>query len=294
MQKNRRVGRKAGLAMLNIGFSVYALPEPEKLPKPLQVDFFKFTQSADRSTFTNLREVSKRLRLPPGTYAIVPSTFNPNNEGDFLMRVFSETKNEMTENDEDAEICEAEPEEEEDCKLTPEEEAKMVAEMQQYFEKFAGDDMEIDAEELKEILDFALKKEFAFEGFSLDVCRSMVAMTDDDRSGKLGLPEFQQLWRSVRLWKNIFKKKDNDNSGTLSSFELRSALNKAGYYVNWKIMKILILRYGRKDGTLYFDDFIMCLVKLKTMLDMFKERAAKGSNKATFEMNEYLEKTLYC
>lgn len=43
--------------------------------------------------------------------------------------------------------------------------------------------------------------EFNFEGFSKDVCRSMIAMMDVDRSGKLGLQEFLQLWMDIRVWK---------------------------------------------------------------------------------------------
>lgn len=42
-------------------------------------------------------------------------------------------------------------------------------------------------------------------GFSKDICRSMIAMMDVDRSGKLGFDEFKKLWNDVRAWqvKNI-------------------------------------------------------------------------------------------
>lgn len=39
------------------------------------------------------------------------------------------------------------------------------------------------------------------KGFSKDVCRSMVAMLDADRSGKLGFEEFKSLWSDIRDWK---------------------------------------------------------------------------------------------
>lgn len=53
--------------------------------------FFLSHQPAARSnTYVNLREVSGRARLPPGEYLVVPSTFEPFQDGDFCLRVFSE------------------------------------------------------------------------------------------------------------------------------------------------------------------------------------------------------------
>lgn len=57
----------------------------------LKKNFFRYNCSAARSeTFVNLREVSTHFCLPPGEYLIVPSTFEPNKNGDFYVRVFSE------------------------------------------------------------------------------------------------------------------------------------------------------------------------------------------------------------
>ena len=41
-------------------------------------------------TFTNRRSVFGLFTLTPGTYVVVPSTFEPNQERSFLLRVFSE------------------------------------------------------------------------------------------------------------------------------------------------------------------------------------------------------------
>lgn len=116
----------------------------------------------------------------------------------------------------------------------------------------------------------------------------------------------------------MFKLYDKDESGYLSAFELRQALNSAGYRLNNHILNILVHRYGTKDGMITFDDYIMCAVRLKTMIgkrisiniighlyhnieineyfyfsDIFRERDPDLTNTATFTMEEWIEKTLY-
>jgi len=94
MQKGRRAMRDEGLDTLTIGFAIYYLSDPDSVPKPLDTDYMRYNRSCARSkVFVNLREVSQRFRLPPGTYVIIPSTFNPDEDGDFLLRIFTEKSN---------------------------------------------------------------------------------------------------------------------------------------------------------------------------------------------------------
>jgi len=288
MQKNRRAQRKFGLDCLTIGFTIYHLKTPDGVPTPLDGRFFKYTASVARSpSFINLREVSCRFKLPPGVYAIVPSTFDPNEEGEFLLRVFSEKKNNMQEHDEEVDIGEP------DDQVKGQEDFDDDSEVGRIFRLAAGSDMELDWLELQRILNACFKREFEFDGFSKDVCRSMIAMLDVDRSGKLGADEFKVLWIDIQTWKNAYKLHDRDQSGSLSTFELRAALHSAGYRMNYRTLNALVLRYGNREGTLAFDDFINCAIKLKSMIEAFKARDPYRTKKATFTLDEWIEQTLY-
>ncbi|XP_078063009.1 calpain-1 catalytic subunit-like [Mustelus asterias] len=93
MQKDRRRYRRHGQDMHTIGFAVYEVPDEYRGCQNvhLKKDFFLTHSSCARSeTFINLREVSNRIKLPPGEYIIVPSTFDPSKEADFVLRVFTE------------------------------------------------------------------------------------------------------------------------------------------------------------------------------------------------------------
>ncbi|PKU36956.1 calpain-3 isoform x2 [Limosa lapponica baueri] len=90
MQKNRRKERKLGANLYTIGFAIY---EMHGTKHHLQKDFFLYNASKARSkTYINMREISERFRLPPSEYVVIPSTYEPHQEGEFILRVFSEKR----------------------------------------------------------------------------------------------------------------------------------------------------------------------------------------------------------
>ncbi|XP_055380828.1 calpain-A-like [Condylostylus longicornis] len=293
MQKNRRSKRHVGMDCLTIGFAIYHLQSRDLLIKPQPLSFFKYRASVARSQyFINTREVSGRFKLPPGHYLIVPSTFDPNEEGEFLIRVFSEHKNNMKENDEnvnygndiDNNIPTIIPRAPTPTIHDPQRDA-----LERLFRNIAGPDMEVGWKELKQILNYSMKD----AEFSKDICRSMVAMMDADASGKLGFEEFQTLLTDIAKWKAVFKLYDRDGEGSIDEFELRTALKSAGYNLNNRVLNVLAHRYGSENGKIAFDDFILCAVKIKTFIEIFKERDTKGTNTITFNMDDWIEKTIY-
>ncbi|CAO2609420.1 Capn9, partial [Lemmus lemmus] len=96
MQKDRRKLKRFGANMLTIGYAIYQLQCPDTDQDQdghLSRDFFRYHASLARSkTFINLREVSGRFQLPPGDYVLIPSTFEPHQEADFCLRIFSEKR----------------------------------------------------------------------------------------------------------------------------------------------------------------------------------------------------------
>ncbi|XP_064341762.1 calpain-3 isoform X3 [Camelus dromedarius] len=345
MQKNRRKDRKLGANLFTIGFAIYEVPkEMHGNKQHLQKDFFLYNASKARSkTYINMREVSERFRLPPSEYVIVPSTYEPHQEGEFILRVFSEKRNlsEEVENtisvdrpvpiifvsdraNSNKELGVDQESEEGKDKTSPDKQEKSPQvsehvherggqpttepqpgntdqeseEQQQFrniFRQIAGDDMEICADELKNILNRVVSKhkDLKTQGFTLESCRSMIALMDTDGSGRLNLQEFHHLWKKIKAWQKIFKHYDSDQSGTINSYEMRNAVNDAGFHLNNQLYDIITMRYADKYMNIDFDSFICCFVRLEGMFRAFHAFDKDGDGIIKLNVLEWLQLTMY-
>ncbi|CAH2255665.1 calpain-2 catalytic subunit [Pelobates cultripes] len=267
IQKNRRKARKMGEDMHTIGFAIYDVPQQMvgKTDLHLSRDFFLRNKARERSdTFINLREVLNRFKLPPGEYVLVPSTFEPHKMGDFCLRVFAEKNAEAVVADDKIEANLPEDDFTED---------QIDPSFKRLFQQLAGEDKEISVFELCNILNkvMANRGDIKTDGFSIETCRNIVDLLDSDGSGKLGLKEFNILWTKILNYQRIYRSIDVDKSGTMSSHEMRKALESAGFTLNSQLHQMLVARYADEELSIDFDNFVRCLIRLEVMFKLFKK-----------------------
>uniref|UniRef100_A0A8C9EIQ4 Calpain-3 n=1 Tax=Pavo cristatus TaxID=9049 RepID=A0A8C9EIQ4_PAVCR len=326
MQKNRRKERKLGANLYTIGFAIYEV-QMHGTKHHLQKDFFLYNASKARSkTYINMREISERFRLPPSEYVIIPSTYEPHQEGEFILRVFSEKRslsegtelttllqlhslfpiifvsdransNKELTTDEDAgkDREKSHVDEKKRSSAKAREKSEEETQFRNIFRQIAGDDMEINAEELRNVLNNVVKKhkDLKSEGFELESCRSMIALMDTDGSGKINFDEFRHLWDKIKSWQKIFKHYDADHSGTINSYEMRNAVKDAGFRLNNQLYDIITMRYADKNMNIDFDSFICCFVRLDAMFRAFHAFDKDGDGIIKLNVLEWLQLTMY-
>ncbi|EEC12261.1 calcium-dependent cysteine protease, putative, partial [Ixodes scapularis] len=108
LQKNRRVAGIKEDRWRTVGFILYEVEDPCKCPVPLTPEYLedntKVAEHGDRN-----HEVTARFRLLPGTFCVIPCTQEPDQAGEFLLRIYTEKKSMAKEHDEVATVMEKAP-----------------------------------------------------------------------------------------------------------------------------------------------------------------------------------------
>ncbi|XP_060548336.1 calpain-9 [Pantherophis guttatus] len=287
MQKNRRKLRKLGAALLTIGYAIYECPDKDE---HLTKDFFRYNASKARSkTYINLREVSDRFELPPGDYIIVPTTYEPQQEADFCLRVFSEKRVVTKEMDGNVNIDLPEVPE----PTQPQQETEEEKQFRDLFKQISGPDMEISAEELEYILNAVLEKnKIKFKKISCLSCKNIISLMASSGNGKLEFNEFKIFWDKLKKWISIYLHFDSDQSGTMSSHELRLALKAAGLQLNNHLLQLIVLRYSDDQQQIEFDDFLNCLIRLENASRVFQALCVENRDFINLHINEFINLTM--
>ncbi|ETN37338.1 uncharacterized protein HMPREF1541_08329 [Cyphellophora europaea CBS 101466] len=120
--------------------------------------------------------------------------------------------------------------------------------------------------------------------------------------------EFQNLWRFLAAWKDLFEKFDEDRSGRISLNEFSNALVALGYRLSQPFVGLLYQTYNEKGikianerrgsrGSVQgqgmsFDLFVQACIHLKRMTDVFKNYDDDRDGYITVSFEEFLTEIL--
>ncbi|NP_001035341.1 uncharacterized protein LOC678524 [Danio rerio] len=267
----------------HIGFNIYEVPahlkdQKEKFP----ASFFRNVRVVGKNeSFLNAREVMEFFRFKAGDYLIVPSTFQPNEASSFLLTVYSKTET-IIEDTSGYGITRT--------KMIPRDNDESFQLFLQYADKYG----EVDAERLQKLLNENLHagRSQKTTGFSVDLCKSLVALMDLSVTGRLSEFECLRLWKRAVFLKDIFYDMDVSHTGSLSVNELRNALKVAGFVLSDGMLNLMALRYADSNGEISLENFIVLVLRMDCMAKTFKRLSAGGPNMMLGE-NEWMHLTLY-
>ncbi|XP_077889025.1 calpain-12 [Ictidomys tridecemlineatus] len=288
IQRNRRKLRAKGLTYLTVGFHVFQIPEellglwdsPRSralLPKLLR---------ADRSVFCARRDVSRRCRLRPGHYLVVPSASQEGDEADFTLRIFSERSHTAVEIDD---VISADLE----ALMVPYKPLEL--EVAQLFLELAGEEEELNAYQLQTLLSIALEPARTNTRPNTRTPREIGVRTCEQllrcfgHGPSLALHHFQQLWSHLLVWQATFDKFDEDSSGTMNSYELRLALNAAGFHLNNQLTQALTSRYRDSRLRVDFERFVSCAAQLTCIFRHCSQHLDGGEGVVCLTRRQWME-----
>ncbi|XP_060929695.1 calpain-12 [Limanda limanda] len=263
LQKNRRQRDK--VHFLYVAFHIYKVPD-ELQDVCLGRDFFLKNRPVGRSgKYQAQRGVWRKLHLDPGNYIVVGSTYRPNNLGDFFVRIFSKTGNTLGTQDF---TCSsgflpvmASP-------VTPEDHSRV----KKTFDEEAGPDDRLNAKMFMKMLNSALDRDYHLP---LETCRQLIFGEDTKGSSRLSREQAETLLSSVHKLQSIFFQFDMDSSGTMSPFELTSALEAVGMQCDGKVIQLLSERFAAGELHMPFHNFVSCFTRLRKLFALYDSQTSE-------------------
>ncbi|KAF7218705.1 calpain-9 [Nothobranchius furzeri] len=275
---------------LTIGLHIYPAQSQNKHLSP--DDLLKL-QPVLGIQYSSRREVVLRGSLPPGHYIIIPSTAEPNQPGDFLLRVLMEPGNKATPAHRPAPQdvpSDTEPSYPHEAALPSPKSIRTL------FQKYCDKKGFCKPLHLYRLLTEALQQGVlaGSEKFlALEHCKSLVVLMDSQGIARLNWSEFQTLWDKIRKWTDIFLVFDKNKTKRLEYEEVCPALKAAGIMVDDLVMQLVGLRYTEPDMTISYPGFLYLVMKLERMIHKFQAYDMVGQGAITINYRQWLYMTMY-
>uniref|UniRef100_A0A8C6FBF6 Calpain 13 n=1 Tax=Monodon monoceros TaxID=40151 RepID=A0A8C6FBF6_MONMO len=147
--------------------------------------------------------------------------------------------------------------------------------------------LDIDATQVQSLLNQEFLEGSPGDTFSLDGCRSIVALTDLKVNGRLDQEEFSRLWSRLVHCQSV-SQNSWKNSGVFPSSDLWKAIKDtdflAGISVTNEQLDLMRLRYSDSTGRVSFPSLVCVLMRLEAMTKAFQNLSKDGKGLYLREM----------
>ncbi|XP_059044681.1 calpain-13 [Mustela lutreola] len=250
----------------------------QKLPPTF---FSKFRNAIEGISSKNRGSLTKRYSLSPGTYVAVTSAHSETVE--FLLRIFLKMPDGNRNLDSNFNL------------MALKASLPKHSSQESIFHKYAQQELNLDATQLQNLLNQELLTGTPGHTFSLDECRSIVALMDLKVNGRLEQDEFARLWDRLVHCQRVFQNIQN-HSGVFLSLDLWKAVRDAGFLagisVSNELLDLMTLRYGDSSGRVSFPSLVCLLLRLEAMAKTFQNLSKDGKGLYLTEM-EWMNLVMY-
>lgn len=266
-----------------LNFQVFKVdPQFQHFRERLPSTFFSRFRSADKGIVTKTKyNLTKCFTLSPGTYVAVASAHREAVE--FLLRIFLKMP------DPDRNLGSGFNLRALQANL-PENGSQLSI-----FYKYAQQGLGIDATQLQRLLNQEFLKGPLADTFSLDECRSIVALMDLKVNGQLDQEEFSRLWSRLVCCQSVFQDTQR-NTGVFLSSDLWRAVKDtdflAGVSIGSELLDLVALRYSDSAGRVSFPSLVCFLMRLEAMAKTFRNLSKDGKGLYLTEV-EWMNLVMY-
>ncbi|XP_039094365.1 calpain-13 [Hyaena hyaena] len=265
-----------------LNFKVFKVRQPfQSFWKSLPPTFFSQFRNAVKGIVSKTKcNLTKYFSLSPGTYVVVISAYR---EVEFLLRIFLK----MPDGDRNLSS---------NFSLTTLEASLLENDSQEsIFHKYAHQGLDIDATQLQSLLNQELLRGTPGDMFSLDECRSIVALMDLKANGRLEQEEFSRLWSRLAQCQSVFQNIQKC-SGVFLSLDLWKAIKDtdflAGTSISNELLDLMTLRYSDHSGRVSFPSLVCFLLRLEAMAKTFQNLSNDGKGLYLTKM-EWMNLVMY-
>ncbi|NXM36603.1 CAN14 protein, partial [Oxyruncus cristatus] len=298
--RNRAPHLFIGFLLYHISLIFFFPEQYQESNRKLPPAFFTRHQPVNKhQVFLDEREVTHDFHLEPCVYVIVPSTLEPQQESEFILRVFSRKHvlREMGGNTSftlSKEIVDRYEGKIWEDFFTKHFEQVVLKKKKKLKFSSISQNPEINAVQLQKILNNISWRNFqSFRlNFSLDSCQGILALLDLNATGTLSIQEFRVLWKRLLFYLEVFQKRDTSRTGKLDLVELHAAVRETGISLSNEVCNLMAIRYGDPDLQISFESFVCFMLRVEIMGEAFRNLTQDGKGIYLRE-SEWMMMTLY-